>query len=75
MSIAAAFLLAAAAAPAPPADAQREPDRGAQVETAQMRVTILRAAVLKDGAMMRGAPDLPRARRHVETGRVAYTFE
>jgi hypothetical protein len=74
MSIAASFLLAAAVHAAP-ADAPREPDRGAQVETAQVRVTILRAAVLKNGQMMAGAPDLPHARRHVETGRVAYTFE
>ena len=75
MSIAAAFLLAAIAAHPAPSEARREPDRGAQVETAQVTVRILRAAVLRNGQMMPGAADLPPARRHVEPGRVAYTFE
>jgi hypothetical protein len=75
MSIAAAFLLAASAAHAAPADAPREASHGVQLETAQVSVTILRAAVLKGGQMMPRAADLPRARRHVEAGRIAYTFE
>jgi len=75
MSIAAASLLVLAAAHAGPADAPREPSHGVQVESAQVSVTILRAAVLKGGQMMPRAADLPRARRHVETGRIAYTFE
>ena len=75
MSMAAAFLLSAAAAQAGPGTVQHEPDRGAQIETAQVTVRILRAAVLKGGELTSVSPDPPRARRHVEAGRVAYTFE
>ena len=75
MSIAAASLLVLAAAHVASADAPRETGRGVQVETARVSVTILRAAVMKGGEMMPRAADLPRARRHVESGRIAYTFE
>lgn len=76
MSLAAAFLLAAAAAQAAPADASREPDRGAQIETAQVSVVILRPAVLKNGALLSGkSADTPRSQRHSEGGRVSYAFE
>jgi hypothetical protein len=75
MSIAAAFLLAATAVQTAPSEAPLAAGHGAQVETAQVTVRILRAAVLKGGDMLPGAPDLPKARRHLEPGRVAYTFE
>ncbi|MBO0750450.1 MAG: hypothetical protein J2O44_08485 [Porphyrobacter sp.] len=75
MSFAAALLLAAAAAQAAPADAPRQPDRGAEVETAQVRATILRSAVLKSGSLASSQSDAPRSQRHAESGRITYTFE
>ena len=75
MGIAAAFVLAAATAGATPGDAQPA-DHGAEVEKARVSVTILRPAVLRDGAMASNAnPDAPRAQRHDEGRRVTYTFE
>jgi hypothetical protein len=76
MSLAAALLLAAATAHAPPADKTHEPDRGAQVERARVSVTITRAAVLQHGALVRGHDDrAPRSQRQSSDGRVTYEFE
>jgi hypothetical protein len=76
MSLAAAFLLAAAAAQAAPADIDSAPDRGVQVQTAQVSVTILRPAVLKGGLLVgsrEGAT--PHSQRQSREGRVTYEFE
>ena len=76
MSLAAAFLLVAAAAQATPAGAPDEPDRGAQVETAQVSVTILRPAVLKSGSLvMAKGSTTPHSQRQSRDGRVTYEFE
>jgi hypothetical protein len=77
MSLAAAFMFAAAvAAQATATDAPKGADRGAEVDTARVSVTILRPAVLKDGALVSSkAPDAPHSQRHDEGGRVTYAFE
>ncbi len=76
MSLAAAFLLAAAAAQAAPAGAPREPDRGAQVETARVQATILRPAVLENGSLLaRRDGGAPHSQRRSRDGRVTYEFE
>ena len=76
MSLTAALLLAAAAAQAAPTDVVRAPDRGAQVETARVSVTILRPAVLKAGALLeRRDGTTPRSQRQSRDGRVTYEFE
>ena len=76
MSLAAAFLLAAAAAQAAPADAPRAPDRGAQVATARIGATILRPAVLRHGVLVTSeGADAPHSQRHSEDGRISYAFE
>jgi hypothetical protein len=77
MSLAVAFVLAAAAASAEPAVANDEPghtDRGAQIATAQISVRIVRPAVLKDGKLASGL-DAPRSQRHADGTRVIYAFE
>lgn len=76
MSLAAALLLAAATAHAPPADKTHEPDRGAQVETARIAVTILRPAVLKNGKLLSERPaDARHSQRQSRGNRVTYEFE
>jgi hypothetical protein len=76
MNFAAAFLLAAAAAQAAPADAPEGTSRGAQVESARVSVTIKRAAVLRHGALLAGPDDTaPRSQRQSHDGRVTYEFE
>jgi hypothetical protein len=76
MSFAAAFLLAAAAAQAAPADASSEPHRGAQVQTAHVSVTILRPALLKGGSLIEGRDGAtPHSQRLSRDGRVTYEFE
>ena len=76
MSFAAAFLLAAAAAQAAPADAPSEPARGAQVETARVSATILRPAVLRDGSLIDSRDGFtPHSQRQSRDGRVTYEFE
>jgi hypothetical protein len=76
MSFAASFLLAAAAAQAAPVDASGQMDRGAQVETARVSVTILRPAVLKGGSLIeRRDGATPRSQRQSREGRVTYEFE
>jgi hypothetical protein len=76
MSLAAAFLLAAASAQAAPADEPRRAGQGAQVATAEVSVRIVRAASLKGGALVSARnPDSPRSQRHDESGRITYAFE
>jgi hypothetical protein len=76
MTFAAAFLLVAAAAQAAPVDTPDEPDRGAQIETAQVTVTILRPAVLKSGSLlMAQGSTTPHSQRQSRDGRVTYEFE
>jgi hypothetical protein len=76
MHFAAAFLLAAAAVQAAPADAPEGAGRGAQVESARVSVTIKRAAVLRHGALLVGPDDTaPRGHRQSRAGRVTYEVE
>jgi hypothetical protein len=76
MSFAAAFLLAAAAAQAAPADVPSEPNRGAQVETARVSVTILRPAMLKGGSLIESRDGAtPHSQRLSRDGRVTYEYE
>jgi hypothetical protein len=78
MSLAAAFLLAAVAASTQPAPAHepRQADRGAQIATAGVSVTIVRAAALKDGELASArSSDAPHSQRHDEGSRVIYAFE
>ena len=77
MSLAATFVLAtAAAAQTPQAGAQNEPDRGAQVDTARVSVTILRPAVLKAGSLVLLQDSAtPHSQRQSRDGRVTYEFE
>ena len=76
MSLAAAFLLAAVAGQAVPAERSGGPDRGAQVETARVQATILRPAVLKAGTLLSGPGDTtPQSQRQSRAGRVTYEFE
>jgi hypothetical protein len=75
MSLAAAVLLAAATASAGPAVKPREPDRGAQVDTARVSATILRPAVLARGALVSGGGDSPHSQRQAGAGQVTYLFE
>jgi hypothetical protein len=76
MSLAAAFLLAAAAASPKPAPAEepRQVDRGAEIATGQVSVTIVRPAVVKDGRLASGK-DTPHSQRRAEGGTVSYAFE
>jgi hypothetical protein len=76
MSLAAALLLAAVAAPAASTDAHQAPNRGAQVDSAQISVRILRPVVMKNGRL----PTDPNARtphsqRQAHDGRITYEFE
>jgi hypothetical protein len=74
MSLAAALLLAAVAAQA--GSANPAPDRGAQVDSAQVSVTILRPAVLKNGRLLSDAnAGMPHNQRQARDGRVTYEFE
>jgi hypothetical protein len=76
MNFAAALFLAAAAAQTAPAGEARAPDRGAQVETVRVSVTILRPAVLKAGALLeRRDGTTPHSQRQSRDGRVTYEFE
>jgi len=77
MSLAATLLLAAAAAAQTPQDgARNEPDRGAQVETARVSVTILRPAVVKGGSLILDPGNVtPHSQRQSREGRVTYEFE
>jgi hypothetical protein len=75
MSLVAAFLLAAAVQAAP-ADAQRDNDRAAQVESARIAVTILRPAVLKNGTLASaGDANAPRSQRRSDGASITYAFE
>jgi hypothetical protein len=76
MSLAAAFLLAAAAASAKPAPLEepRQADRGAEIATAQVSVRIVRPAVVRDGKLASGA-DTPHSQRRAEGRSVTYAFE
>jgi hypothetical protein len=76
MSLAAAVLLAAATAHAAPVDTPVEPDRGAQVDTARISVSILRPAVLAGGELVSNRKaDSPRSQRQSGAGYVTYLFE
>ena len=76
MSLSAAFLLGAAAAQSAPVDAAEAVDRGAQVESAQVSVVILRPAVLKAGVLLSNRNgDAPHSQRQSRDGRVTYEFE
>jgi hypothetical protein len=75
MSLAAAFLLAAAAAQAAPANAPSEPDRGARVKTARVQARIVRPAVLRDGLLARQDGATPHSQRRSSGNRVTYEFE
>jgi hypothetical protein len=76
MSLAAAFLLAAAVAGhAAPAEVS-EPDHGAQVESARVSATILRAAVVAHGSLVSARDGVtPRSQRQSRGGRINYEFE
>ena len=75
MSLVAALLLASATQAAPAV--QRDgPDRGAQVETAQISVTILRPAMVTRGVLVSGGnPDSPHSQRQSAGGHISYVFE
>ena len=76
MSFAAAFLLVAVAAHPAAADGAVAPDRGVQVQTAWVSVTILRPAVLKDGSLIEARDGTaPHSQRQSREGRVTYEFE
>ena len=76
MSLAAAFLLAVAAAQAAPVAEPQAPDRGAQVDSARISVTILRPAVIANGVLVSGAKaGAPHSQRQAGDGRVTYLFE
>jgi hypothetical protein len=76
MSLAAAFFLATVAVQAAPADAAHAPDRGAELETAQISATIVRPAVVQEGVLVSSrSPDAPRSRRVIRDGYITYEFE
>ena len=77
MSLAAAFLLAAAVAgQASSAGVIGEPNHGAQVETAHVGATILRGAVMVNGELNATKDSVaPRSQRQSRGGRVTYEFE
>ena len=76
MSFAAAFLLAASATQAAPADGHDSRRQGPVFETAKVSVEILRPAVLKDGKLVAaGGADTPRSQRLSRDGRLTYEFE
>jgi hypothetical protein len=76
MSLAAALLLAAVAAPAASTDVRQTPDRGAQVDSARISVTILRPVVMKNGRLLSDANgQAPHSQRQAHDGRVTYEFE
>jgi hypothetical protein len=76
VSLTAAFLLAATTAQAAPGGMAGAPDRGAQVETARVSVTILRPAVVKGGTLIEShAGATPHSQRLSRDGRVTYEFE
>jgi hypothetical protein len=74
MSLVAAFLLSAAVQAAP-VDAPRDNDRGAQVESARIAVTILRPAVLKGGTLASAGDNAPRSQRRSDGASITYAFE
>ena len=76
VSLAAAFLVAAAAATqaAPPEQPARQ--AGAQVDSARISVTILRPAVVAGGVLVSGtSPDAPHSQSQSGAGYVIYLFE
>ena len=79
MSLAAAFLLAAAAAVAGQASSAEvigEPSHGAPVGTAHVGATILRGAVMVNGELNATKDSVaPRSQRQSRGGRVTYEFE
>src|SRR6478736_1788714 len=76
MSLAAAFLLAAAVAQTASADTPSEPDRGAQVATARIGATILRSAMLQAGSLVIGRDGaILHSQRQSRDGRITYEFE
>ncbi len=77
MSLATALLLAAAvSSQAATADQPRVPDRGAQVDSARISVTILRPAQIRGGVLVsNGTVAAPRAQRQTQGGYVTYAFE
>jgi len=77
MSLAAAFLLAAAVAgQASSAEVIGEPSHGAQVGTAHVGATILRGAVMVNGELNATKDSVaPRSQRQSRGGRVTYEFE
>ena len=77
MSLAAAFLLAAAVAgQASSAEVIGEPSHGAPVGTAHVGATILRGAVMVNGELNATKDSVaPRSQRQSRGGRVTYEFE
>jgi hypothetical protein len=76
MSLAAAFLFAAAVAgQASSAEVIGEPDHGAQVATAQVGARILRGAAIVNGQLSAKNSVTPRSQRQSRGGRVTYEFE
>lgn len=76
MSLTAAFLLAAASQPGAAGGAESVPDRGVQVESARVSVTILRPAVLNSGSLVEARHGArPHSQRQSRDGRVTYEFE
>ena len=76
MSLAAAFLLAAAVTHGPPAVETSAPDRGAQFDSARVSVTILRPAEIKGGELVSSAnAEMLRSQRQSGAGYVTYLFE
>jgi hypothetical protein len=76
MSLAAAFLLAAAlAGQASSAEIIGEPNHGAQVETAHVAARILRGAAIVNGELNAKDSVTPRSQRQSRGGRVTYEFE
>ena len=77
MSLAAAFLLAAAVAgQASSAEVIGEPNHGAQMETAHVGATILRGVAIVNGELNATKDGVtPRSQRRSRDGRVTYEFE
>jgi hypothetical protein len=76
MSLAASFLLAAAAAAQAGPPHQPSGQAGAQVESARVSATILRSAEVVSGVLISGGrPDAPYSQSQSGRGYVTYLFE
>jgi hypothetical protein len=76
MSLAAVFMLAAAAAPGASASERPEPNHGVELESARVSVVIVRPAIVDGGQLVSSKdPRTPHSQRRSRDGRITYEFE